>query len=163
MSLFHLYVLVSHSYNIHMYLYVIRISLVCTRMSYVCHSCGLACHSYITCMSLVCIRMSFVCRSYVFACHSYVTRMCRMYSYTILMSLVCISTMNLFCILSFFLKRFWLHKFKNFLPFVAIHKGSSVWLVQYCLSDIRLTCHFFDLIYVLSISIIAVVNSPTTK
>ena len=163
MSLFHLYVLVSHSYNIHMYLYVIRISLVCTRMSYECHSCALICHSYVTCMSLVCIRMSFVCRWYVFACHLYVSRMCRMYSYTIRMSLVCISTMNLFCILLFFLKRFWLHKFKNFLPFVVIHKGSSVWLIKYCLTDIRLTCHFLDLIYVLSISIIVVVNSPATK
>ena len=46
-------------------LYVIRMSLLCTRMSFVCHSymfvnylCVLVCYSYIT-------RMSFVCHSYV--------------------------------------------------------------------------------------------------
>ena len=116
MSLFHLYVLVSHSYNIHMYLYVIRISLVCTCMSYECHSCALICHSYVTCISLVCIRMSFVCRWYVFACHLYVTRIGRMYSYTIRMSLVCISTMNLFCILhsSLILKKSYIFSKESF-------------------------------------------------
>ena len=69
-------------YVIHMYSYVIRMSLVChsyiTRMSFICHS-------YV----LVCTRMSpyvLVCYPYVFVCHPYVTRM---YSYVIRMSLVC--------------------------------------------------------------------------
>ena len=68
-----------------MYSYVIRMSLVCTRMSSVCHS-------YVIRMSLVCTRMSPVCHSYVLVCHPYVTRM---YSHVIRMSLVCSFTMNL--------------------------------------------------------------------
>ena len=59
------------------YSYVIRMSLVCTRVSSVCHSFVLVCHPYVT-------RMSSVCHSYV--CHSYVIRM---YSYVICMSPVC--------------------------------------------------------------------------
>ena len=69
--------------------YVIRMPLVCTRMSYVCHSYVLACHPYVTrmyshvirmsfaftCMPFVCTRMSSVCHLYVLACHPYVTRM----------------------------------------------------------------------------------------
>ena len=77
---------VCHLHVTHMYLYVMRMSLVCTPMSFVCHS-------YLIRISLVCIRMSFVCtrmsfvlRSYVLVCHLYVTRM---YSYVIRMSLVC--------------------------------------------------------------------------
>ena len=75
-----------HLHVTHMYLYVMHMSLVCTRMSFVYHS-------YVIRMSLLCIRMSFVCtrmsfvlRSYVLVCHLYVTRM---YSYVIRMSLVC--------------------------------------------------------------------------
>ena len=52
--------------------YVIRMSLVCTHMSFVCHS-------YVT-------RMPSVCYSYVLLWHPYVTHM---YSYVIRMSLVC--------------------------------------------------------------------------
>ena len=48
--------------------YVIRMSLVCARLSSVCHS-------YITRMSLVFTRMSLVCQSYVLACHPYDTRL----------------------------------------------------------------------------------------
>ena len=62
---FQSHVLLYHSY-------VIRTSLVCTRMSSVCHS-------YVT-------RMPSVCYSYVLLWHPYVTHM---YSYVIRMSLVC--------------------------------------------------------------------------
>ena len=62
--------------------YVIRISLVCTRMSPVCHLYVLVCHpcvtrmySYVTRMSLVCTRMSSVCHSYVLVYHPCVTRL----------------------------------------------------------------------------------------
>ena len=59
--------------------YVIRMSLVCTRMSSVCHSYVLVCHPYVILMSLVCTRMSTVCHSDVIrmssVCHSYVTPM----------------------------------------------------------------------------------------
>ena len=65
-----------------MYVYFVRMSLVCTRMSFLCHSYVLECRSYVTCMYSYVIRMSFVCtlmlsvcNSYVFVCHSYVTRM----------------------------------------------------------------------------------------
>ena len=103
-----------------MYSYVIRMSLVCTRMSSVCHSyvihmlvvCTrmssvfhsyvLVCHPHVTRMyyyvirmSLVCTRMSSVCHLYVLVCHPYVTCM---YSYVICMSLVCGFTMNLFMV-----------------------------------------------------------------
>ena len=60
-------------YVTHMYSYVIRVSLVCTRMPS-------ACHSYVLRMSLICTRM-----------YSYVTHM---YSYVIRMSLACGFTMN---------------------------------------------------------------------
>ena len=87
------YVLLYHSY-------IIRMTLLCTCMSFICHSyvfinhlCALVCHSYVTHiysyvnrMSLVCTRISLVCHSYVLVCHPYVTRM---YSYVICMSLVC--------------------------------------------------------------------------
>ena len=79
-----------------MYSYVIRMSLVCTRMSSVYHSYVLVCHPCVTrmysCvirMSLVCthvIRMSLVCIRMPSVCHSYVIRM---YSYVIRMLLVC--------------------------------------------------------------------------
>ena len=96
-----------------MYLYVIRMSPVCTRISSVCYSFVLVCHpyvtpiyshvihmslactlchpyvtcmcSYVTNMSLVCTCMSFVCHSLVLVCHPYDTRM---YSYVIRMLLV---------------------------------------------------------------------------
>ena len=75
-----------------MYLYVIRMSLVCTLMSSVSHSYVLVCHPYLTRMysyvirmSLICTHMSSVCHSYVLVCYPYVTRM---YSYIIRMSLV---------------------------------------------------------------------------
>ena len=74
---FQSHVLLYHSY-------VIRTSLVCTRMSSVCHS-------YVTRMPSVCYSyvrtsMASLCHSYVLVCHPYVTRM---YSYVIRMSLVC--------------------------------------------------------------------------
>ena len=66
------YVLVCHPYVTHMYSYLIRMSLVYTRMSSVCHW-------------------------YVLVCHPYVTRikdLARMYSYVIRVLLVCGFTMN---------------------------------------------------------------------
>ena len=76
------YVLVCHPYVTRMYLYVIRISLVCTCMSSVCHLYVLVCHLYVTRMysyvirmPLICTRMSSVCNLYVLVCHSYVTRL----------------------------------------------------------------------------------------
>ena len=82
-----------------MYSYIIRMSLVCTRMSSVCHSYVLVYNPYVTRMyshvirmSIVCTRMSSVCHSYVLVCYPYVTRM---YSYAIRMSLICGFTMNL--------------------------------------------------------------------
>ena len=102
-------------YFIYMYMYGIRMSLVCTRMSSVYHSyvlvCDgmslvctgissvfhshlLVCYLYVTRMyshviriSLVCTRMLFIYHSYLLVCHPYVTRM---YLYVIRMSLVCI-------------------------------------------------------------------------
>ena len=62
------YVLVCHPYVTRLFSCLIRISLLCTRMSSICYS-------------------------YVLACHPYVTRM---YSYVIRMSLVCGFTMNRF-------------------------------------------------------------------
>ena len=44
-----------------MYTYVIRMSLVWTRMSSVCHSYVLVCHLHVTRMYLHVIRMSLVC------------------------------------------------------------------------------------------------------
>ena len=64
------------SYIICIYSYVIRMSLVCTRMSSVCHS-------YVICVSC----------SYVFVCHPCVNLM---YSYVIHMSLVCGFTVDLY-------------------------------------------------------------------
>ena len=91
-SVCHSYVLVCHPYVTRMYLYAIRMLLVCTRMSSVCHSYVIVCHSYVTriysyviCMSLVCTCMSSVCHSYGLVCHLYVTCM---YSYVIRMSVV---------------------------------------------------------------------------
>ena len=83
-----------HLYVTRVYLHVIRMPLVRTRMSFVCHLYALVCHPYVTRMysyviriSLVCIRISFVCHSYVILCHPYVTRMysyaSRMYSYVL--------------------------------------------------------------------------------
>ena len=71
------------------YLYAIRMSLVCTRMASVCYS-------YVTRMSLVCTRMSSVSQSYVLVCYPYATRI---YSYAIGMSLICGFTMNRFFVL----------------------------------------------------------------
>ena len=87
-----------YSYVIHMYSYVIRMSLVChsyiTRMSLVCHPYVLVCYPYV----FLCHPYVLVCYPYVFVCHLYVTRMysyvTRMYSYVIRMSLVCGFTMN---------------------------------------------------------------------
>ena len=94
----------------HMCMYVIGMSVVCTRMSSVCHSSHkclyvMVCHSYVlVCnphvtriysyvirMSTICSPMSPVCHSYVPICHPYVTRM---YSYVMRMSLVCGFTMK---------------------------------------------------------------------
>ena len=52
--------------------HVIRMSLVCTRMS----SYVTCMYSYVIRMSLVCTRMSSVCHCFVLVCHPYVTRMC---------------------------------------------------------------------------------------
>ena len=70
------YVCVFHPDVSCMYSYVIRMSPICTRMSFACHlyvpAYVFVCHpylirmySYVTCMSLVCTRMSFVCQSSV--------------------------------------------------------------------------------------------------
>ena len=109
------YVLVCHLYITRIYLHVIDMSLVCTRMPSICHSYVLVCrpyvtrmHSYIIRMSLVCPRMSSVYHSYVLVCYLYVTRMhlhvilislvclyiTRLYSYVIHMSLICGFTIN---------------------------------------------------------------------
>ena len=97
-----------HPYFTHTYLYAICMSLIYIRMSSVCHSyvirislvysylirISLACTSMspvCTCMSSASIRMSPVRHSYILLCHPYVTRI---YSYVILMSLVCDFTMN---------------------------------------------------------------------
>ena len=72
----HSYVCVFHPDVSCMYSYVIRMSPICTRMSFACHlyvpAYVFVCHpylirmySYVTCMSLVCTRMSFVCQSSV--------------------------------------------------------------------------------------------------
>ena len=80
-----------------MYSYVIRMSLVCTRMSSICHWYVLVFHPYVTGMysyvirmSLVCTRMSSVCHSYVLERLPYVTRMSSVcHSYTHSYVLVC--------------------------------------------------------------------------
>ena len=53
-----------------LYSYVIRMSLVYTRISSVCHSYVLVCHPYVTCMYLHVIRMSLVCTRMSPVCHS---------------------------------------------------------------------------------------------
>ena len=58
----HSHVPVCDAYVTRIYSYVIRMSLVCTRMSSVCHS-------YVIRMSLVCTRMSSLCRLYVLVYH----------------------------------------------------------------------------------------------
>ena len=87
-----------------MYSYVIRVRLLCTRMSSVCHSYVLVSHPFVTRMYSYVILMSLVIssvyHSYVLVCHPYVTRI---YSYVIRMSLVCSFTMSLtFNLVSFF-------------------------------------------------------------
>ena len=72
-SVCHSHVLVCHQYVTRIYSNTIRMSLVCTRISFVFHSYVLVCHSD------------------VLVCHPYVTHM---YSYVIRMSLVCGFTMN---------------------------------------------------------------------
>ena len=62
-------------------------------MSFVCHSYELVCHSYVIRMSLVCTRMPSVYHSYVLICHPHVTRM---YSFVIPISPVCGFTTNQF-------------------------------------------------------------------
>ena len=88
------------------YSYVICMSLVCTRMSSVRHSHVLVCNA----MSLVCTRMSLICHSYILVCHSYVTPM---YSYVILLSLICIrmpSVCHSYLFLPWTLYSFYLHR-----------------------------------------------------
>ena len=63
-------------------LYVIRTSIVCTRMPLICHSHITCMCSYIIRMSLLCVRKLSVCTRIPIVCHS-------MYSYVIRMSLVC--------------------------------------------------------------------------
>ena len=55
-----------------MYSYVIRMSLVRTRMLSVCHSYVLVCHPYVTRMYSHVIHMSLVCNRMSSVCHSYV-------------------------------------------------------------------------------------------
>ena len=73
--------------------HVIRISIVCTRMSFVFHLNVLVCHTYVTRILSLYTHMSFVIHSYVLVCHSYLLvchpYVARMYSYIIRMSLVC--------------------------------------------------------------------------
>ena len=54
-----------HLYITRMYLHVIYMSLVCTRISPICHSYVLVCHPHITRMHTYVIRMLFVCHLYV--------------------------------------------------------------------------------------------------
>ena len=96
----HLHVNCMRSCFIYKHSYIIRMSVVCTRISSVCYSCVIGCHpyftrmylyvirmySYVIRMSLACTRMSSVCHSYVLVYHPYVIRM---YSYIIWMPLVC--------------------------------------------------------------------------
>ena len=91
-SLCHSYVLVCHLYAIHIYSYVICMSLVCTRMSSVCHLYSVVCHPYVTriylyviCMLLVCTCVSSASHLYLLVCHLYATCM---YSFVIRISLV---------------------------------------------------------------------------
>ena len=83
-----------------MYSCVIRISLICTRMSLVCHSYVTRVYSYIVCMYSYVILMSLVCTCMTFICHSYVlvrnvislayTRISSVYhSYVICISVAC--------------------------------------------------------------------------
>ena len=51
--------------------HVIRVSLVCTRMSSACHSYVLVCYKYVTRMYLYVIRMSLVCTCMSSVCHSF--------------------------------------------------------------------------------------------
>ena len=67
-----------HLYVTCIYSCVMRMSLVCTCVTFVCHLHVLVCHPY--------VARILVCRSYVLVCHPYVTCM---YSYVIRMSLVC--------------------------------------------------------------------------
>ena len=69
-----------------MYSHVIRISLVCTRMSFICHLYVLVSDPYVTRMYSHVIHMSLVCHPHV--------NVTRMYSYVIRMSLICGFTMN---------------------------------------------------------------------
>ena len=89
----HLHAICIRSYFIYMYSYVIRMSLICARMSSVfTHMCpyvismSLVYHPYATRVYSFIIRISVVCQSYVIVCHPNVSRM---YSYVIRMSLVC--------------------------------------------------------------------------
>ena len=83
---------------------VIRMSLVCTCISFMCHTYVIRMHSYVIRMSLVCTGMSFEYHLNLLVCHSYVSRM---YTYVIsyitrmslvctFMSLECLFTMNQF-------------------------------------------------------------------
>ena len=78
----HSYVPVFHLYVTCLCSFVIRMLLVCTRMSSVCHSYVLAWHPYVTRtysyvigISLISTRMSSVCHLYVLVYHLYVSRM----------------------------------------------------------------------------------------
>ena len=66
---------VCHSYVIRMSLVCTRMSFVCTCMSSICHSYVLVYHPYVTRMYSYVIRMSLAYHSYVLVCHPYVTRM----------------------------------------------------------------------------------------
>ena len=95
-SVRHSYVFVCHPYVTCIYSYVIRMSLVSTRMSSVCHSytrMSSMCHSYV----LVChpyVTRILVCHPHVTRMHSYFICMSLVYSFVIRMSLVCGFSMN---------------------------------------------------------------------
>ena len=91
-----------------MCLYVIRMSLICTRLSSVCHS-------HVIRMSLICTRMSFVCHSYVLVCHPHITLMSSVcHSYV----LVC-TLMSLICTLCHpYVTRMWFYHEPNLIVFL---------------------------------------------
>ena len=89
----HSYVILCQSYAMICHLYVLYVLF--------CHPYLNCMYSFVIRMSLVCTRMSSVCHSYVFVCHSYVTRM---YLYVIRMSLVCGFTTNQFNLVKYSIK-----------------------------------------------------------
>ena len=82
---FNLYVRGSHLFVSRMYSYIIRMSLLCTRMSSVCQWYVLVPHLYVNCMYSYFIRMSLVCTGMSSVCHSPVVLPWTEMKYTILL------------------------------------------------------------------------------